>query len=43
MKLRLRQYKSCDADSIVSWIKDEDTLRKWCSDRFVISLLQARI
>lgn len=34
MKLRLRQYKSCDADSIVSWIKDEDALRKWSSDRF---------
>ena len=43
MKLRLRQYKSCDADSIVSWIKDEDTLRKWRSDGFEISLLQARI
>ncbi|MBQ3285539.1 MAG: GNAT family N-acetyltransferase [Ruminococcus sp.] len=34
MRLRLRQYKSCDADSIVSWIKDEDALRKWSSDRF---------
>ena len=34
MKLRLRQYKPCDADSIVSWIKDEDALRKWSSDRF---------
>ena len=34
MKLRLRQYKPCDADRIVSWIKDEDALRKWSSDRF---------
>lgn len=34
MQLRLRQYKSCDADSIVSWIKDEDALRKWSSNRF---------
>lgn len=34
MKLRLRQYKPCDADSIVSWIKDEEALRKWSSDRF---------
>ena len=24
MKLRLRHYKSCDAENIVSWIKDED-------------------
>ena len=34
MKLRLRQYKPCDADRIVSWIKDEDALRKWSADRF---------
>ena len=34
MALRLRQYKTCDADSIVNWIKDEDVLRKWSSDRF---------
>ncbi len=32
--LRLRQYKPCDADSIVSWIKDERALRLWSSDRF---------
>ena len=34
MKLKLRQYKPCDADSIISWIKDENALRKWSSDRF---------
>ena len=34
MELRLRPYKPCDADYIVSWIKDEDALRKWSSDRF---------
>lgn len=34
MELRLRQYKSCDAENIVSWIKDEQALRKWSSDRF---------
>ena len=34
MNLRLRHYKPCDADSIISWIKDEDALRKWSSDRF---------
>ena len=34
MGLRLRHYKPCDAECIVSWIKDEDALRKWSSDRF---------
>ena len=28
MKLRLRQYKPCDADRIISWIKDAEALRK---------------
>lgn len=32
--IRLRQYKPCDAKAIVSWIKDEEALRKWSSDRF---------
>lgn len=30
----LRPYKSCDADKIVSWIKDERAFRLWSSDRF---------
>lgn len=34
MALRLRHYKACDADSIISQIKEEDALRKWSSDRF---------
>lgn len=34
MALRLRQYKPCDAENIISWIKDEEALRKWSSDRF---------
>ena len=34
MKLRLRQYKPCDADRIISWIKDAEALRKWSADRF---------
>lgn len=34
MNLRLRQYKPCDAEKIVGWIKDEEALRKWSSDRF---------
>lgn len=32
--MQLRQYKPCDADSIVTWIKDEEALRKWSADRF---------
>lgn len=34
MELRLRPYKPCDAEKIVSWIKDEETLRKWSADKF---------
>ena len=34
MALRLRHYKPCDAESIIGWIKDENALRKWSSDRF---------
>lgn len=30
----MRHYKPCDAKSIASWIKDEDTLKKWGLDRF---------
>ena len=32
--LRLRPYKACDAKTIVSWIKDEVTFRKWCADKY---------
>ena len=32
--LRLRPYKPCDAKTIVSWIGDEVSFRKWCADRF---------
>ena len=32
--LRLRPYKPCDAEAIVSWIKDELSFRKWCADRY---------
>lgn len=32
--LRLRPYKPCDAASILSWIKNEDTFRKWSTDRY---------
>ena len=32
--LKLRPYKSCDAETIVSWIGDEVSFRKWCADRY---------
>lgn len=32
--LVLRPYKPTDAETIVSWIKDEVALRKWSSDRY---------
>lgn len=30
--LRLRPYKPCDAQRIVTWLKDERSFRKWCAD-----------
>lgn len=32
--LRLRPYKACDAETIISWIKDERTFYKWSADRY---------
>lgn len=32
--LRLRPYKISDAKTIISWCKDEETFRKWTSDRY---------
>ena len=32
--LRLRQYKPEDAATIVTWCKDEESFRKWTSDRY---------
>lgn len=32
--MRLRPYKPCDADKILSWVRDEDTFRKWSTDRY---------
>lgn len=32
--LKLRPYKTSDAQTIVSWIGDEVSFRKWCADRY---------
>lgn len=32
--LRLRPYKSVDADTIITWLQDEDTFLKWGGDHF---------
>jgi len=42
--LKLRPYKPCDAETIVSWCKDEESFRRWTSDRydsFPITALQS--
>ncbi len=32
--LRLRPFKACDAQAVVSWVGDEFAFRQWCADRF---------
>lgn len=32
--LRLRPYKPSDAGTILGWIKNKDTFRKWSTDRY---------
>ena len=32
--IRLRPYKPCDAATILSWIKNEETFRRWSTDRY---------
>ena len=32
--MRLRPYKSADADTILSWVRDEETFRRWVTDRY---------
>ena len=32
--IRLRQYEASDAQTILSWIHDEVSFRKWCADRY---------
>lgn len=32
--MRLRPYKTCDAQTIIKWVKDEDVFLKWGGDHF---------
>ena len=32
--MRLRPYKPTDADTILGWIKNEETFRRWSTDRY---------
>ena len=32
--IRLRQYKSCDAQIIAEWVRDKDVFLKWGGDHF---------
>ncbi len=32
--MRLRPYKSCDAEAIAAWLQDEDVFQKWGGARF---------
>jgi RimJ/RimL family protein N-acetyltransferase len=32
--MKLRPYKPCDAETILGWIKDEETFRRWSTDRY---------
>ena len=38
-QLRIRQYKTIDAEQIVSWIKDEKALRKWSTLTDMVNIL----
>lgn len=41
--LRLRPYKACDANQIVTWIKDEYSFHQWCADRFHVYPITAQM
>lgn len=32
--MKLRPYKPSDAEVILSWVRDEETFRKWTTDRY---------
>ena len=32
--MKLRPYKPADAQTILSWVKDEETFRRWVTDRY---------
>ena len=41
--LRLRPYKSCDAEYIVNWLSDEQVFLKWGGERFGSFPISAKI
>ena len=40
--LRLRPYKACDAEIIVTWLKNEYVFRQWSADRYEVYPLTAQ-
>ena len=32
--MKLRPYKPADADTILSWVRNEETFRRWVTDRY---------
>lgn len=32
--MKLRPYETSDAETIISWVGDEVSFRKWCADRY---------
>ena len=32
--MKFRPYKSADAQTILSWVRDEETFRRWVTDRY---------
>ncbi len=32
--LKLKPYKACDSETIISWVKNEYNFRQWSADRY---------
>lgn len=41
--IRLRPYKSSDAEYLIHWIKDERVFSMWCADRFTYPLTEEQL
>ena len=41
--MRLRPYKSCDAETIAKWVQNEDIFHKWGGDRFGSYPIDAKV